>query len=101
MARPATARSNVVLPQPEGPTSTHIAPRSIESEMSLNTGVGPKLLPSFSSTDETHAAPPRDRTTARRMLVAAQTMRKYAAISTLSRWPLPELSTFIRICSVG
>ena len=38
---PAMERSNVVLPQPEGPSSTCISPSSMSRLMSRSTGVAP------------------------------------------------------------
>ncbi len=39
-SNPATARSKVVLPQPEGPISTPMSPVRSPKEMSRTTGVG-------------------------------------------------------------
>src|SRR5512134_2406908 len=42
---PATSRSSVDLPHPEGPTTTTSAPSSISRSMSRSTSTAPKRLP--------------------------------------------------------
>src|SRR5262249_49409608 len=44
-SRPATMRRNVVLPQPDGPTSAMNSPRSTARLMSCNARNSPKVLP--------------------------------------------------------
>ncbi len=51
LSRPATTLSKVLLPQPDGPSSTMNSPAATASEMSVSTATAPKLLamPSMAS----------------------------------------------------
>src|SRR5882672_4256828 len=43
-SRPATMRNSVLLPQPEGPTSTQNSPSAIDTSTPCTTSVEPKVL---------------------------------------------------------
>src|SRR5690349_4938144 len=50
LSRPATMRSNVDLPQPDGPTKTQNSPSAMVSETSRTTGPLPKSFATWSNT---------------------------------------------------
>jgi len=58
-SNPASMRSSVDLPQPDGPTSTMNSPSLISSEMPCRTRVFPKFF--FNSRKETEAIRPSPR----------------------------------------
>src|SRR5262249_26264472 len=58
-SRPAMARSSVVLPLPEGPSSATTSPRPSSNETPLSTSLGPRRLVTLETSSLPMQAPPQ------------------------------------------